>query len=79
MKGIQLNPGGSGVNVLRAMPCVSVGKDEKSLEEKKNIARNVLTKSLNGCFSGVSHSSLMFMYLHKQKWLKIFRQHKDSF
>lgn len=26
-----------------------------------------LTKSLKGCFAGASHSSLMFMYLKKQK------------
>lgn len=32
----------------------------------KSRLREALTKSLNGCFSGASHSSLMFMYLNKQ-------------
>lgn len=30
------------------------------------LRKEILTKSLKGCFSGVSHSSLMFMYLETQ-------------
>lgn len=32
--------------------------------------KKILTKSLNGCFSGISHSSLIVMYLKEQfDWL----------